>query len=1474
MRIICFLIPFFFYLSDSFGQQPKLVVPVGDNSYESAGFSQNNKFIIGSDRTSVKLWDVKSGYLLTAFKRIHYSNNYSLSPDGKYIFLYGGEDYAVVYDVYSGDSLFSCSLGAEIACCVFNNTSTQLLINYNNGLLISWDLLKKTTQFKLTETGYYYFLEFNHTGSSFVAAGGAGRVFVREAGNGRLIKDLSGSKDCWVYTAHFSNNDSFIYAAYSRSALKKSGIYSTWSRIIYEDNEIESGNFMVTESEKKILLRINDNKAVIIDLLKNTTTHLDSIDRQSPLVYNKGKLFGSVGGRGTQWDIENGSTLWKSNAYIDYIWDISADGKYLLLGKSGRVIKFRTTDRKTEFVIQDKALPDVASFYFDDKGGFLVTKLNSDSVFINSLNDPNEEASLLLRKGAVNFLAVQNPYEIYNSNDSFYVFKKDSGILYKYPRNFQIYDKNYFSDKKNMVLSLTLNDSFLVWKISDGSILFRGKISADYMDYLVVEAEGRLYYLDRYSMRVIDLIKNAFLVNKSLEDPTVSPYQWGSVISADQRTIYFVDYKNSASSEKIHLFDLKTSRVTKTIYCQPDRHVEFIKESNSGKILLDVGADRSINFWDIPKGVLVGNIKTENASGIKNIALSNDGHSMLVVHTDDSSYIYELENFKIIQWKPIHSQLSKKYDSLYFFSEEFADDLKRSLTNNRSAIANFSQDGRYCLTAEKGRIMVWDLAKDSLQYKVDAISGNSFYTTLASGFIPGSLKFYVVTSIDSAVSIFDLQSKKVIRKLLADGEPAKWVSTLSNRYLATRSGKGTVCIWDLSDNGIPPVASLTIPIAETVEKFFFDPFSLTVTMLGSKYIWGLDVMSKKSLTAPRLFSNVNYAKFEKDSSFFTIIDPSAEYVVYPTGSSEKKSEFFRSAFLRDRNFLCLDSLLIASNLSNGLEFHWMNTGVSFNKFITKDLYQEKYAIDWKTGRLALLCRNSVEFYDLSGGQYLFSIGNLNGETVQWMKFDGSRGLLYLLDLNNQCMVVDPLKQKIVFNFLRLAANAILTTVPGKYYFASPSAANRLHYVTTDLRVITFEQMDIKYNRPDKVLEAIGSSDTALIRSYRKAWEKRIKKLGLDTTNFRDDYTVPECDFENRDDMEYEQIGKTIKLRVKGTDPVYKLDRFNIWVNQVPIFGQRGVSLRKGNKNELDTTLTIELSQGVNRIETSITNVNGSESYRMPLIVNYTPAINQNSTTYFIGIGIDKFKENKNNLQYSSKDIRDLSSKLKEKYGNAITIDTLFNENVNVSSIKALKEKLKTTTVNDKVVISYSGHGLLSKDFDYYLSTYNINFEKPEEEGLPYDELENLLDSIPARKKLMLIDACHSGEVDKEELVRINKASDSLHLTKGGITVAYESDGKLGMKNSFELMQNLFVNVGKSTGATIISAATGTQFALERGDLRNGVFTYCILEAMEKNKTMKISELKKIVGQRVEELTNGLQKPTSRNENVSVDWSLW
>ena len=399
------------------------------------------------------------------------------------------------------------------------------------------------------------------------------------------------------------------------------------------------------------------------------------------------------------------------------------------------------------------------------------------------------------------------------------------------------------------------------------------------------------------------------------------------------------------------------------------------------------------------------------------------------------------------------------------------------------------------------------------------------------------------------------------------------------------------------------------------------------------------------------------------------------------------------------------------------------------------------------------------------------------------------------------------------------------------------------------------------------------ADPAIIKTYRNAYYKRIKKLHIDTTSFRDDFAAPEADFINSDNVKNEQSIKTLQLPIHSIDNIYKLDRFNIWINDVPLYGLKGINLRYKNKNIFDTTVTVTLSQGDNKIETSVTNVNSIESYRRPLYVKYTPMQPEKEKTYFLGIGIDKFAQSENDLQWSTKDVRDLATHLKEKYKDAIETDTLFNENVTVNNVKALKQILEQTSVNDKVIVAYSGHGLLSRDYDYYLSTYNINFNQPEQNGLPYDELEDLLDAIPARKKLMLIDACHSGEIDKDEMQQYAAVEKKLDSVKGAILVNKDSS-KIGMKNSFELMQQLFVNVGKNTGATIISAAAGTQFALERGELKNGVFTYSILEYMKKQEHAKLSGLKLYVNNRVPELTNGLQVPTSRSEIFDTDWDVW
>lgn len=484
----------------------------------------------------------------------------------------------------------------------------------------------------------------------------------------------------------------------------------------------------------------------------------------------------------------------------------------------------------------------------------------------------------------------------------------------------------------------------------------------------------------------------------------------------------------------------------------------------------------------------------------------------------------------------------------------------------------------------------------------------------------------------------------------------------------------------------------------------------------------------------------------------------------------------------------------------------------------------------------------------------------------------SDGKIFLWDLENGKKILEIFK----------LGRGHLVLLPDGYYMGTQDAIRQLYYIDKSSKTIGFDQLDVKYNRPDKVLrvlgEVLGNADEELIESYHRAWLKRIQKLKIDTTSFDIGFSVPESDFINREQIAYEQTGSQLKLKIRGKDNNYQLDRYNVWVNDVPVFGQNGVNIRDRNLSEINEDILLTLSTGTNKIETSVMNTNGIESYRVPLYIRYIPLEKPKEQLYFIGIGIDHYRQSDYDLTYSGKDISDLTAGLREKYGNDIIIEIFRDRNATLDNLMKVKDLLSKTTVNDKVIISFSGHGLLSEDLDYYLSTYDIDFAHPEDKGLSYEALESLFDGIPARKKLLLIDACHSGELDKEEMTALRQEADQLSKEqRGSIVVSVKEDEpnkRMGLKNSFELMRELFVNVNKGTGATIIAASAGTQFAYEKGDLKNGVFTYSILNLMKEKESISVSELKTMVSDQVEKLTNGLQKPTARNENIENDWQVW
>jgi WD40 repeat protein len=1013
-----------------------------------------------------------------------------------------------------------------------------------------------------------------------------------------------------------------------------------------------------------------------------------------------------------------------------------------------------------------------------------------------------------------------------------------------------------FSDDGKKILTVSDDNTAKIWDAATGKLLLslEGHTARLNTGQFSIDGAKVLTSSDDHTARIWDAVtgKSIMVLKKhELEVITAqfSPDGTRIITASTDKTTRIWD---AASGKLLANIKVYTSVVTWAQF-SPDSKKVIVINKNTAKIR------------DATTGALLVDLKgTTNDFGISQY--NKDGSRIITINNNvvkiwdpaTGNLLADLsgheEKIRSARYSPDNKKIvTSSDDKTIKIWDAATGAMLLDLRGHTSMIysAQFSPDGKKFITASRNEYhaKVWDVTTGNLLYNL------SGYPSIAiisfAQFSPDGEKIVTASiSLDLTTKIWDANTGGLLMNLKGH---TSWVNyaqfSPDGKRVVTASNDHTAIIWNaetgaiirrlsvqkIAINGdiIPTPTSHGGPIQSAV----FSPDGkkiITASSDGTAKIWDANT-GEMLLNLSGHYLDVKYAQFSPDGK---------KVITASYDNTAKVWDAITGAMLLD--------LTAHSSAVTSAQF-----SPDGKRIITASWDQTLKVWDAETGKL--LADMKEHTLDIHSAQY-----SPDGKRIATGSSD------------NTAKVWDAQKNCLQYSFLSIDSADYLVMLPSGYYKCTSNAARLLHYVNKELKVISFEQLDIKYNRPDKVLEAMGCADSALIQSYRKAYNKRIKKLGIDTTAFREGYSVPEADFTNRREISYEQVNGNLELRIHGMDSIYKIDRINIWVNEVPIWGLKGKSVRAKNSNIFDTTITILLSNGENRIETSITNANGIESYRMPLAIKYTPEKPRKEMIYFIGIGIDRFANPSYNLSYSTKDIRDLCVKLKEKYKESIVIDTLFNSQVSVANVKALKQRLLKTTVNDKVIVSYSGHGLLSRDFDYYLSTYTVNFSRPEENGLPYDELEHLLDSIPARKKLMLIDACHSGEVDKDEEFAMNRKADSLGLakTKGSQLLVENHEQRVGLKNSFELMQSLFVNVGKNTGTVIISAAAGNEYALESSKWNNGVFTYSILEALQNYPTMKISELKKVVSARVEELTNGLQKPTYRNETIAVDWSIW
>jgi uncharacterized caspase-like protein len=203
--------------------------------------------------------------------------------------------------------------------------------------------------------------------------------------------------------------------------------------------------------------------------------------------------------------------------------------------------------------------------------------------------------------------------------------------------------------------------------------------------------------------------------------------------------------------------------------------------------------------------------------------------------------------------------------------------------------------------------------------------------------------------------------------------------------------------------------------------------------------------------------------------------------------------------------------------------------------------------------------------------------------------------------------------------------------------------------------------------------------------------------------------------------------------------------------------------------------------------------------------------------YALIVGVSEYSTPENNLQFPAKDATQMYDLLKGRTSPE-KIVLLTNEKATHDNILSSAEQLfSTTTVNDVIVLYFSGHGHQGGFVSHDKSIY-------------YSEIKKIFQTVEARK-IIFADACFSGKI-REDDPNINGVETEMSNQRVCLFLSSRSE----------------------------------QISLESTGIDNGFFTYYLLAGLrggadvDKNRIITALELFEFVNPRVKEQSGGLQVP--------------
>ena len=875
--------------------------------------------------------------------------------------------------------------------------------------------------------------------------------------------------------------------------------------------------------------------------------------------------------------------------------------------------------------------------------------------------------------------------------------------------------------------------------------------------------------------------------------------------------------------------------------------------SPNGRYILSFDKERKTCVWDIPTGrQIYESYDFYSGQPVNTVSFHKRRSDWLILNSDEISQIVDIKTNRRIGMVSKDDAKVKSHANNAISVEAEGNDLvvkdrasQRMLARLGSEAGSFTDlkvvdGGKRLLVNGFNLLVCWDLSLANVEFTVP-LNNNQAQLTLTND----SSAF--LTAEADALRMRDIRSGRIL-KSYAIPEEAKWIRSMAyddEGNLLIGAERGLYQIPKGSDRMKLIHTDVEGYKDSRFDRVFFDPYGREF-LLTTCNCWSVLKSPKKvtgKFTKGFFADNIMYdMRFREDAVVLC-----GDY---------RNTSCYRRENEKKRTNRMVDKQILGQFINRACCFLGPDVIASGNS------YGDLQIFDINTHAMLHHVRehkNQIMGLETSPCGRFFYTSSLDGTVCVWNTADYSlvAKLVYFKNDNNYAVVTSD------------------------NYFAAPKRAFSGIHFQKGLEVFSFDQFDIRYNRPDLVIDRLGYGSPKRIEMLRKVHEMRLKRLGFDPDATAAGFNIPTLDITNAREIAYEQPDGSISLKLSMKDANTTIDRLFVRVNGVPTGGSKGIPLADRRLSEIQDEISVELVEGENLVEVSCLNADGAESYRKSVKVLNSKQIPL-PDLYVLAIGAGKYRDSGFNLTYPGKDASDIAAMLsaeKNRFSN-VKVNVLADEDVTQDRLRQAAEWLRESKIHDTVVLFYAGHGVLTEDYEQYLATYDMDFSNPRGKGISYYALEDALAASPAVNKLMLIDACHSGYIDRESVASLAAAP-----TKKG-AVSFRSTGSaLKMKTDdykdiVRLCDELFSDAQKDSGATIIASASGMEVALEGDSWNNGLFTSAFLDGIEGKKAdanqdgdVRVSEIQSFVADQVSRLSNGEQRPNARTENKYQDFIL-